>query len=342
MSTHLARNTRRALAGLAVCLTLILLMLASATVWLHHQLSSIDRIDGVFEGLGTRPEKPTTGPGADALNVLLLGTDRRSEVATTGAAAQAASWLPGQQRSDAMMLLHVDADRETVTAISLPRDSWVDVPGYGENKLNAAFSFGGPSLAVRTVEQLTGVRIDHLAVVDWAGFQELTDAVGGITVRIPRTVHDSARGITWTAGEHHLDGQEALDYVGQRYGLPGGDLDRVRRQQAVLATLTEESLPHRSDPRLVVDFVDMLTQHASVDDGWSAGAMTSLAWSLRDVGKKDVHYLTAPVSGLDWEGAQSVVRLDRQAGAGLWDAVRSDQLEQWIDGHEPQPSAAVR
>jgi LCP family protein required for cell wall assembly len=334
MSTRLARNTRRAFIGLAVCFALIALMAVTAMGYLHHQIGEVDRIDGVFDDLGPRPERPTTGTAAEAVNVLLLGTDRRSEVATTGEAARAAAWVPGAQRSDAMMLIHISADRDQVTAVSLPRDSWVDVPGYGMAKINAAFSFGGPSLAIQTVERLTDVRIDHIAVVDWEGFRELTDAVGGVPVQVPHTVYDSARDITWTAGEHLLNGQEALDYVGQRYGLPGGDLDRVRRQQAVLATLAEESLEERNSPSLVLDFVGMLTRHVSVDDEWSTRELTSLAWSLRHVGRNDVRYLTAPVSGFGWEGAQSVVRLDRAAGDELWRAIKLDQVARWTDRHD--------
>lgn len=329
MSKLMTRGTRRALVGLAVCVVLILTMLAGTTVWLRHQLGQIDRIDGVFDSLPNRPERPTTGPGARAMNVLLLGTDRRSDVATTGSEAVAEAWVPGAQRSDLMMLVHIDADRDDVTAISLPRDSWVDVPGHGMSKINAAYSYGGPSLAVQTVEQLTGVRIDHLAVVDWTGFSELTDALGGITVEVPRTVHDSARGVTWTAGTHRLDGQQALDYVGQRYGLPGGDLDRVRRQQAVFSTLAAESLDRRRSPATVVDLIGMLTRHVSVDDEWGSSEMASLGWSLRDVGRRDVHYLTAPVEGLGWAGSQSIVRLDREAGAALWEDVRQDRLDDW-------------
>lgn len=328
---HLKRGTRRALAGVGVCLTLIVVLLVASTLWLRHQLDEIDRIEGVFDALDARPARPTGGPGADALNVLLLGTDRRSDVATTGDAAEAAAWVPGAQRSDLMMLVHIDADRDDVTVVSLPRDSWVDVPGYGMSKINAAYSYGGPSLAVRTVEQLTGVRVDHLAVVDWTGFSELTDAIGGITVDVPRTVRDSARGVTWTAGTHRLDGQQALDYVGQRYGLPGGDLDRVRRQQAVFATLAAESLDQRDSPGLVLDFIGMLSRNVSVDDEWSSGEMASLGWSLRDVGRRDVHYLTVPVEGLGRVGDQSIVVLDRPAAADLWEAVREDRLEDWTD-----------
>ena len=329
MSLHLARGTRRALPGLVVCVGIVAALLLGTTVWLHHQLGEIDRIPGVFDGLENRPDRPDTGPGAHALNVLVLGTDRRSDVPTTGTAAGASAWVPGEQRTDTMMLVHVDAGREGVTAISLPRDSWVDVPGYGMAKINAAYSYGGPSLAVSTVEQLTGVRVDHLAVVDWAGFAELVDAVGGITVDVPETVHDAARDVTWTAGEHHLDGSTALDYVRQRHGLPGGDLDRVRRQQVVLATMAQESLDQRRDPRVSLDLVRMLTRHVSVDEEWDSGEMVSLGWSLRHVGGNDVRYLTAPVSGLGREGTQSVVRLDLAAGRDLWEAVRLDRLDSW-------------
>ena len=332
MARHLSRGTRRALMGLTICLALVGAALAGTTVWLRHQLGEIDRIEGVFEATGPRPYRPTSGPGADAVNVLLLGTDRRSDLPTTGAEAGAAAWIPGAQRSDLMMLVHIDADRDDVTVISLPRDSWVEVPGYGMAKANAAYSYGGPSLAVRTVEQLTGVRIDHLAVVDWSGFRALTDAIGGVRVDIPRTVHDSARGITWTEGEHLLDGQQALDYVGQRYGLPRGDLDRVRRQQTVFAKLAAQSLDQRDSPRLVLGFIDLLGDHVSVDDEWSSRQMAALGWDLRDVGGNDVHYLTAPVAGLGREDTQSVVRLDPHAGERLWDAVRRDELEDWT-GH---------
>lgn len=329
MSTTTARFVRRTLVLAAACLFVLGLTALTPVIYLHHQLGQIHRINGVFDHLENRPSRPTTGPAAEAMNILLLGTDRRSDVATTGADARSSAWVPGEQRSDTMMLVHVDADRRGITVVSLPRDSWVPVPGYGMAKINAAFSYGGPSLAVQTVEQLTDVRIDHVAVVDWDGFRDLTDAIGGVTVTVPRTVYDSARDITWTAGVHHLDGQQALYYVRQRYGLPGGDLDRVRRQQQVLGLLAQESLGMRNNPRLVRDFVGLLVRHVSVDDQWSSNAMASLAWSLRHLGGGDVRYLTAPVSGLGWAGDQSVVWLDHAADDRLWRAMRQDRLDRW-------------
>jgi LCP family protein required for cell wall assembly len=329
------RTVRKALLGLLACMLSLLLAAAAFLLYVQHHLSSqVDRIDGVFEGLHDRPAR-STGRAADALNILLLGTDRRSDVPTTGSGAQSPSWIPGEQRSDAIMLLHIDADRRGASVISIPRDSWVDVPGHGSNKINAAFSLAGPSLAIQTVEQLTGVHIDHLAVIDWNGFRELTDSVGGVWVDVPRTVHDSARDITWTAGSHLLDGDQALAYVGQRYGLPGGDLDRVKRQQAYLRSLMEASLhtQMRSDPRMVYDFLDVVTRNLSVDSEWSSSSMTRLAFSLRSMRSASIGYLTAPVKGLGMEGAQSVVHLDRAAGAGLWAAVRADTLDEWEAEH---------
>ena len=327
---------RKALIGLLVCAATLALVAGGGILYLEHRISShIGRIDGVFTGLEQRPARPTSGPAAKAVNILLLGTDRRSTVATTGSDAAAPAWLPGEQRSDTIMVVHIDGDRRGASVISIPRDSWVRVPGYGGAKINAAFSFEGPNLAVATVESLTGLHIDHLAVVDWDGFKALTDAVGGVDVIVPRTVTDSARGITWTAGEHKLDGVQALAYVGQRYGLPGGDLDRVKRQQAFLRTLMQASLHQemRKNPRMVYDFLDTVSQHLSVDAGWTTKQMASLALSLRDLRSGDIHYLTVPVAGLGWVGDQSIVRLQQGQDQRMWNAVRNDRIAAWLQHH---------
>ena len=329
---------RNAFIGLFVCVALLSLVAAGGIFYLQYRLThQIHRIDGVFSGLEDRPAVPAHGHAAEALNLLVMGTDRRSEVGTTGSDARAPAWVPGAQRTDTLMIVHIDGDRRGASIISLPRDLWVSVPGHGMDKINAAFSYAGPSLAVETVEQLTDVRIDHLAVVDWEGFRQLTDSVGGVTVNVPRTVHDSARDITWTAGEHTLDGQQALDYVGQRYGLPRGDLDRVRRQQYFLRMLLEESLhaEMRKDPRMLYGFLETVTRHLSVDDEWSTKEMADLMLSLRNLRTADIGYLTVPVWKLGTEGAQSVVYLDYVRSEELWRAVRNDRVATWV-GRHPQ------
>jgi LCP family protein required for cell wall assembly len=206
------------------------------------------------------------------------------------------------------------------------------------NKVNAAFSFAGPSLTIATVELLTSVRIDHLAVVDWSGFEALIDAAGGITVDVPATVTDSARDITWTKGEHLLDGEQALDYVRQRHGLPLGDLDRVQRQQVVLRTLMEDSLHQemRKDPRMLYDFLDTVSQHLSLDSGWSTKELVELVVSMRSFTTANLRYLTMPVAGFGTERAQSVVYAARRQARGLWGAVIADEVEAWAARHQGQ------
>ncbi|MER7560008.1 LCP family protein [Nocardioides sp. NPDC126508] len=312
----------------------VLVGAVTGTGWyLAHRLDEQVRTVDVFSGLDERPE--AAGDAAGALNILLLGTDGRTGgEATTGSEATA-SWTPGEQRADTMMLLHLSADRRSASVVSIPRDSWVRIPGQGKAKVNAAFSEGGPRLSVQTVEKLTGVRIDHVAWVDWAGFEEIGDLLGGVEVYIPETVHDSARHRTWTKGTHLLTGEEALLYVRQRYGLPGGDLDRVKRQQYVLRSILRglrQSVDPK-DPKKAYDLLDIITRHLTVDSGFSGGDLRGLALDLARMPSSDLTFFTAPVSGLGREGKQSVVYLDKRKGRHLWAAVREDEVEDWLAQH---------
>jgi len=334
--------TAKAFIGLAVCLLLLAGGAVGSLVYAQHRLDhQLDRVD-VFSGMTGRPHKPTSGPGAEALNILVMGSDDRpdGEAAPT---ADTAAWIPGSQRSDTMMLLHVDADRAGASVISLPRDAWVDVPGHGSAKINAAFSWGGPRLAVQTVEQLTGVHLDHVAWIGWEGFRRLTDTLGGVRVWVPRTVYDSARDVTWTKGPHDLDGAAALTYVRQRHGLPGGDLDRIQRQQNFLRSLMDETRHSfkPTHPRMMYQILDALTRNLTVDEGFDAHELRDLVWDLTGMRSDDVDFLSAPVRGLGWEGDQSVVYLDRAAGEGLWKSVREDRVAGWAEAHPEVQTPAV-
>lgn len=329
------RLLRRVLLWLAVCLLVPALLSLGFALYLQHRLDGqIDRIDGVFADSGSRPVR-AGGAAAGAVNILVLGTDG-------GTGGTSAAWVPGAQRSDAIMILHIDADRRGASVISIPRDAWVTIPGRGPAKINAAFSYGGPALAVQTIENVTNLRIDHLAVVDWDGFRRLTDALGGVTLDVPETVHDGYRDITWAAGSHTMDGEEALDYAGQRAGLPGGDLDRIHRQQHFLRTLLDETLTQElvRQPRHAYRILDILTKNLSVDSDWSVGRMRSLLISLRHLRTAGIGYVTVPIAGTGTEGAQSVVHLDRPGGEELWTAVREDTVSDWLAAHPASATPA--
>ncbi|TIC81863.1 LCP family protein [Nocardioides sp. GY 10127] len=339
------RRRRRTRTVLLVVLVVLALGVGGVAWSVHsteQQLDSqVTKVDDVFSNLENRPSKVTEGEAAGAVNILLLGSDLRSDTPTTGTdgtsggTTSAEDWVPGSQRSDTMMLLHLSADRKSAALISFPRDSWVDIPGYGKSKINAAFSWGGPSLAVETVEQLTGVYVDHVAWVDWDGFAALTDELGGVDVWVPGTVYDSARDVTWTRGMHHLDGEEALLYVRQRYGLAGGDLDRVRRQQYFMKALMD-TFRHQfkaTDPLHVRDMISTLTEHLSVSSELTVDDLKDLLMDLTDLKTKDVDFMTAPVAGFGYEGDQSVVYLDHAEDKGLFKAVRRDEVRTWSRNH---------
>ncbi|MDO9379182.1 MAG: LCP family protein [Nocardioidaceae bacterium] len=331
-----ARRRHPVLWGLLACVVALALIIGGAGFYLQQRLSSqVTRIPDSFAGLSDRPSR-ADGAAGRAVNILLMGSDKRDDAADHTDAEDSAdaesSWAPGLQRSDTLMVLHVAADRRSASIISIPRDSWVDVPGYGKNKINAAFSLAGPSLAVETVEKLTNVRIDHLAIIDWDGFRSLTDALGGVEVTIPETTVDTIRDKTWQAGTRRLDGEEALLYVRQRYGLTGGDFDRVKRQQNFLRSAMQETLSDGTlrSPRKIYGVLDAITSNLSVDSGWSTGDMRGLALSLRNLRSSDVTFATVPVEGTGMEGAQSVVYLNEDQGKGLWGAVLEDRATEWL------------
>ncbi|MFT4010230.1 MAG: LCP family protein [Nocardioidaceae bacterium] len=322
------RRRRRVFKMLGIAVVLVLVAGIGAALWLQHSLGNqIERLPSALPTNKDRP-KPTSGK---ALNILLLGSDKRADGSVAG------------QRSDTMMVLHIASDRKSASLVSIPRDSWVDIPGHGKAKINAGFSWGGPALAVQTVEQLTDVRMDHVAVIDWAGFKALTNALGGVDITIPKTVTNSYTGKTWEAGSYHMDGATALDYVRQRAGLPGGDFDRIKRQQNLMRALMSKTLTAGTltNPVKLYDVLDAVTSNLAVDEDWSTSQMRNLAFSLRGLRSGDVHFTTVPLRGLGTEGAQSVVYLDLPAGKELWQAVRADKAAQWIEKNHAGLGAEV-
>jgi LCP family protein required for cell wall assembly len=268
---------------------------------------------------GTRPT-PTAGE-----NVLLIGSDSRAQGDPDGGPAAAGG------RSDTLMLAHVPADRQHVYLMSIMRDSWVEVPGHGRAKMNAAYAWGGVPLTVQTVEHLLDIRIDHVAEIDFAGFEEMTDALGGVTVDSPGAF--SARGHDFTAGANRLDGAAALAFVRERYAFVDADHTRVRNQQAFMRGVVNGLLARGTvtNPGRIQDFVAATSAHLSVDVGFSFARMAELGWSLRAVRADDLVTFTVPTAGSGTSpDGQSVVTLNQLAVGALSQALRSDDVAGWL------------
>ncbi len=305
--------------------------------------SNVQSIADPFAALPSRPPivTPTPTPGVTApgvaaptrpaMNVLVLGSDSRIS------AGNPADWVAGAQRTDAIMLVHLPADAKAAWVMSIPRDSWVAIPGHGMAKINAAYSYGGPTLLIHTIESLTNVRIDHFAVADFESFQQVTDALGGVPLTLKENLLDRQGNFMLAAGQQVLNGEQALIWVRERYSLPRGDFDRVQRQQAwmraILTKVRDEGV--LSNPIRSVRFLDTVTRSLAVDDGVTFSVMQDMIGRVKNLGSGDLHFLTVPVSGTGWspDGQQSIVNLNRPAFNSLMAAVANDTVGQYLEAH---------
>jgi LCP family protein required for cell wall assembly len=335
------RGRRAAIIAIVSVLALFAGVVGGIYVVTNQLTGNVRRIPDVFQGLGASNRPVMPAAARRSMTILLAGSDLRSNQQTTGTDGQQLPFQPGEQRSDVLMLVHLSADRTHASFISIPRDSWVDVPGHGMMKINAAFSLGGPSLMIKTVEHLTGVLINHYAVIDFRGFQSLVRALGGVDVRVARAT--SSGGVTFRQGINVLTPSSALAFVRQRDGLPLGDLSRVQRQQDLIrAILSRTASAHLlSNPLEVYHLISAFTGALSVDSTFSNSAMRTLALQLTRLRGGDVSFLTAPWSGLGWRDQQSVVLLNRGRCATLWRAVRNDAVAAWAKRHPAAVTPAV-
>lgn len=292
--------------------------------------SRVEKIDDPFAALPTRPAAPEPSAPADetAMNLLVLGSDSRIS------AGDPNQWAYGAQRTDTIMLVHLPADRESAYVMSIPRDSWVDVPGHGQAKINAAFSWGGPTLMIQTVEQLTDVRIDHFVVADFESFKAITDALGGVRITLDSDL--KAGDTVVPAGKQQLlNGEQALRWVRERKTLARGDFDRVQRQQAwiraMVARMRNEGT--LANPATSVPFLRALGDSVATDEGLDRGVMSDLQARTKNLGSTDISFFTVPTSGTGRspDGAQSIVVLDRPALAELMAAVREDRVSEFLE-----------
>jgi len=327
-------------------------VLISAFSWLGlGQISgAIDRIDA-FGSVSSRPDKPNK-----ALNYLLVGSDTRAglskeqlKLLRVGTAKTAAG-----SRSDTMLLVHISKSRDKATIISIPRDSLVTIPEHpsslnktkiipaAKGKINAAFAFGGAPLLIQTIEDETGIRIDHYIEIGFAGFAGMVDALGGIEVCTKRDIDDPGSHLVLAAGVHTLNGVEALKYVRTRDFDGMGDLGRMQRQQqfmsAVLRKVTSTGV--LLNPIKLVNFFNAAIATVKTDSELNKSDLLTLAKQMKNLASSNVRTLTIPLGNVNARvpGVGSVVTWDSELAPELFNRIREDLP--LTDEVTPTPSAS--
>ena len=259
------------------------------------------------------------GPGK---NILLLGSDTR-----TGADAA----LVSGSRADTIMLMHIPADGKGVYIVSIMRDTWVNIPGYGTAKVNAALNYGGSSLQVATIENLVGVKIDHVAEIEFEGFKSLVNAIGGVDVQVPFAFTSNIW--TFTPGLMHLNGSSALSFVRERYSFADGDYQRVRNQRAFLRGLynTMKAKGALSNIASFQSSIESLTDYMRVDSGLNAAQIAQIAAPVLTSGDTTMRMTTLPNAGPGWSyDGQSIILVNQEANARLARALQTDTMDQFM------------
>lgn len=334
MSTE-TRRTRRGstsprtstIAVLSVAGLLVTTLVTAAVLGLSY----VSSLANTFETNTTKienpfPEGPRPEPLEDGtMNILLMGSDSRGDEAIVGETDMS------NQRSDVLMLLHIDAARKSFYTMSIMRDSWVEIPGHGMAKVNAAFAWGGTPLTVATVENLLQTRIDHVALIDFQGFEEMTDALGGVDIEVAEGFKHEQ--FTYATGLNHLDGQEALGFVRERYAFADGDYQRVKNQQLFLQSIANKAFSKSTltDPVRLSAFINATTKHLTVDAGFDAKTLLDLGISLRELRFENVHFFTMPASGSGTsEDGQQYITLDQARLTDLQAALSKDTMDAFL------------
>ncbi|MEO8108160.1 MAG: LCP family protein [Actinomycetes bacterium] len=327
---------RRTLKWLAVIVVLLIVAGAATGFYLYQRFEgNIDQVD-VFTSDNVGTDRPTklaqsTEDQPEPLNILVMGSDTRAgqgkgygpEAAITGA------------RSDTTLLVHLPADRQSAQVVSIPRDTILNIPSCktqdGEStpytdRFNSAFSTGGPGCTIKTVEQNTGVFIDHFIIVDFSGFNDIVDALGGVDVCLPEAVVEPKSGLNLQAGTTTVTGDQALAFVRVRAIGTGSDIDRIDRQQAFLSSLITKAKSSNTllNPVKLVRFLEAATKSLTTDPELAnLNRMRQLAQEVRGIPPKDITFVTTPWI-VNPDDPNTVVWNKKKTNA-LWSAIAADE-----------------
>ena len=314
-------------------LVVVAMVTGLGVVFLYRHLN--DNLDVLDPGsmLTDRPQKAVADAPQEPLNILVMGSDTRE------GEGNAIDQESGAGGSDTTLLVHLSADREDAYGISIPRDSIIDrpvcttaggerLPAATDVMWNEAFTVGGPVCTVQQFEQLSGVFVDHFVVVDFNGFRDMVDAIGGVEVCIPEDIDDPEHGINIPAGTREISGYEALNYVRARYTLgDGSDIGRIKRQQAFIAAMASKVVSGGmlARPDQLVGFLDAATESLTVDPGLSdVLKIGRIGLSFGGIGLDNIRFSTVPFEYDTRPEFEGRVVWTPEA-ADVWDKIAADE-----------------
>ncbi|MBA4862197.1 LCP family protein [Streptomyces sp. PSKA54] len=290
---------------------------------------------GAFQKDDVMSSAKQPAPKSRAMNVLLVGTDNRDTVTQEEKKRYRLGSI-GCGCTDTMMLVHIAQDRKRVSVISLPRDSLARIPAYTDRtgrkhkghlaKINAAYAEGGPGLSMRTVENMTGVKIDRFLAVDFSRFMKTVDELGGLDICTDRRLKDPATALDLPVGTHHLGGGEALQYARSRKVDNLADFGRIQRQQKFLVSFIKEisSDGTLQNPVRLAKLGSVLLPSARTERAFTVKDVLSLARELRNIGLSSLEFATVPIKGYaDIKGVGSTITWDEPKSAAVFKAVRA-------------------
>ena len=336
--TDRPRSTRR-LVGVTVAAG-VLVVSAVGYATASEVTGQVNRTE-VFGLISDRPQND------GGMNILLVGNDDRTGLSKKERRQLHVGQGEYGRHTDSMMIVHV-ADDGSVGVVSIPRDSYVEIPAYTtstgkvipstKQKINAAYSIGGPTLAVEAVEQSTGVHIDHYAEINFAGFVNMVEGLGGVPICTKKPIVDEMAGLNLPAGPQTLNGAEALGYVRARYFDPSADIGRMKRQQTFLAAMFKQAISPATlmNPARLMSFLNAAASSVTVDENFSKQDMWHLAAKMRSVNPSAISFQTIPLSDDTYEpGAGAVVIWDPEESAALFAKLKTGAP---LDGSDAAPA----
>ncbi|KKD08564.1 LCP family protein [Streptomyces sp. WM6386] len=328
--------------------TLSVVILASAGIG-HAVLSSLDADIARVDPFKDMKNRPRAGHG---MNVLLVGTDGRDKITEAERQKYRLGGAPCHC-TDTVMIVHISEDRERASVVSLPRDSYAMTPAHTDRttgkphhghpvKLNAAYAEGGPNLTVRTVENMTHVKIDHYLEVDFTSFMKTVDVLGGVKICTADPLKDAYTGLDLPAGTHTLMGGEALQYVRSRHIDGAADLGRMKRQQRFMAALIDRATSSGIllNPMKFRDITRAVLGSVRADKGFGTDELLDLGRAMRNFSPSSSEFTTVPIGQMGYavKGVGSTLKWDPKKSGRLFQALRDDRP---LAAHKPR-STAVR